>query len=52
MGKNTDENMGKNLSGKYIQKLLDHAKQSATNTFKTKKCLKDLTKECFRDSCT
>ena len=25
----------KTLSGKYSQKLLDHAKQSATDTFKT-----------------
>ena len=27
--------MGKNLSGKYSHKLLDHAKQSATDTLKT-----------------
>ena len=34
-----DENIGKNLSkilsGKYSQKLLDHAKQSMTGAFKT-----------------
>ena len=34
MGKNNDENINKNLSGKYSQKL-DHAKQSATDAFKT-----------------
>ena len=28
-------NIGKNLSSKYSQKLLDHAKQSATDVFKT-----------------
>ena len=28
------KNISKNLSGKYIKKLLDHAKQSATDTFK------------------
>ena len=37
--KNLDENIGKNLrkilSGKYSQKLLDHAKQSMTGAFKT-----------------
>ena len=27
MGKNIGKNVGKNLSGKYSQKLLDHAKQ-------------------------
>ena len=33
--KNISKNLsGKNLSGKYIKKLLDHAKQSATDTFK------------------
>ena len=26
--------MSQNLSGKYSQKLIDHAKQSATNAFK------------------
>ena len=28
-------NIGKNLSSKYSQKLLDYAKQSATDAFKT-----------------
>ena len=28
------KNLSNNVSGIYIQKLLDHAKQSATNTFK------------------
>ena len=27
MGKNIDENISKNIGGKYSQKLLDHAKQ-------------------------
>ena len=42
MGKNIGKNMSKNLSGKYSaamlaerQKLLDHAKQSPTDAFKT-----------------
>ena len=42
MGKNIGKNISKNLSGKYTpgmlaarQKLLDHAKQSATDAFKT-----------------
>ena len=35
MGKNIDKNISKNLSGKYTLKLLDHAKKSATDTFKT-----------------
>ena len=42
MGTSIGKNIGKNLSGKYSpgmlairQKLLDHAKQSATDTFKT-----------------
>ena len=30
MGKNIGRNISKNLSGKYRQKLLDHAKKSAT----------------------
>ena len=34
-GKNIDKNISKNLSGKYRQKLLDDAKQSATDAFKT-----------------
>ena len=37
--KNTSKNIGKNLSkilsGKYCQKLLDHAKKSATDALKT-----------------
>ena len=37
--KNMDENIGQNISksvnSKYNQKLLDHAKQSATDAFKT-----------------
>ena len=35
MGKNIDKNISKGLSGKYSQKLLDHAKQSATDALKT-----------------
>ena len=42
MGKKVGKNMSKNLSGKYSpgmlaarQKLLDHAKQSPTDAFKT-----------------
>ena len=35
MGKNLSKNISKNLSRKYNQKLLDHAKQSATDAFKT-----------------
>ena len=35
MGKNIGKNTSKNLSGKYSQKLLDHAKQSATDAHKT-----------------
>ena len=42
IGKNTGKNISKSLSGKYgpcklamRQKLLDHAKQSATNAIKT-----------------
>ena len=35
IGKNVSKNISKNLSGKYSQKLLDHSKQSATDTFKT-----------------
>ena len=35
MGKNIGKNISKNVSRKYSQKLLDHAKQSATDTFKT-----------------
>ena len=35
MGKNGCKNTSKNLSCNYSQKLLDHAKQSATNALKT-----------------
>ena len=35
MGKNIGINISKNLSGKYNKKLLDHAKQSATDALKT-----------------
>ena len=35
MGKYIDKNISKNLSGKYNHKLLDHAKQSATDASKT-----------------
>ena len=35
MGKNFGKNISKNLPGKYSQKLLDHAEQSATDAFKT-----------------
>ena len=31
MGKNVGKNISKNLSSKYSQKLLNHAKQSATD---------------------
>ena len=34
MGKNNGKNISKNLSGKYSQKRLDHAKQSATDALK------------------
>ena len=33
--RNTVKNMSKNLSSKYSQKLVNHAKQSATDAFKT-----------------
>ena len=33
--RNIGKNINKNLSSKYSQKLLDHAKQSATNAFQT-----------------
>ena len=33
--KNNGENISKNLRGKYSQKLLDHAKKSATDALKT-----------------
>ena len=35
MGKNFGKKINKNLSGKYSQKLLDHAKKSAIDAFKT-----------------
>ena len=35
IGKNIGKNINRNFSGKYRQKLLDHAKQSATDKFKT-----------------
>ena len=34
MGTNVAKNVSKSLSGKYSQKLLDHAKKSATGTLK------------------
>ena len=35
MGKNIGNNIGKTWSGKYSQKLIDHAKQSTTDACKT-----------------
>ena len=35
MDKSIDKNISKSLSGKYSQKLLDHAQQSATDALKT-----------------
>ena len=35
MGKNIGKNISKNLSSKYCQKVLDHAKKSATDALKT-----------------
>ena len=35
MGKNVSKNISKNLGGKYSQKPLDNAKQSATDALKT-----------------
>ena len=35
MGENINKNESKSLNSKYSQKLLDHAKQSATDAFKT-----------------
>ena len=37
MFENVAKNISKNLSVKYSQKLLDHAKQSATDVLKTSK---------------
>ena len=34
MGKNSGKNISKNVSSKYSQKLLDHAKQYATDALK------------------
>ena len=39
MDKNIRKNMGKNLSSKYRQKLIDHAKQSATHKTASKKVI-------------
>ena len=35
MGTSIDENINKNIRGKYGQKRVDHAKQSATDVLKT-----------------
>ena len=35
VSRGTGKNISKNLSGKYSQKLFDHAKQSATDALKT-----------------
>ena len=35
MGKNINKIIGKNLSSEYSKKILDHAKQSAIDAFKT-----------------
>ena len=35
MGKNIGKNISKNLSTEYSQKIIDHAKQCATDAFKT-----------------
>ena len=35
MGENIGKKISKSLKSKYIQKLLDHAEQSATDAFKT-----------------
>ena len=35
MGKNIAKNISKSSTGKYSQRLLDHAKQSVTDVFKT-----------------
>ena len=35
MGRNIGKNISKNSSSKYTQKLLDHAKKSATDALKT-----------------
>ena len=43
--RNIGENISKNLKGKYSQKLIDHAKQSAADAFKTasKKAIQKIT---------
>ena len=43
--RNIGENKSKNLKGKYSQKLIDHAKQSAVDAFKTasKKAIQKIT---------
>ena len=35
MGKNIHENISKNLNGNYSEKLIDYAKQSARDVFRT-----------------
>ena len=35
IGKNISKNLSKNLTSKYNQKLINHAKQSATDALKT-----------------
>ena len=35
MGKNVHKSISKNLNGNYSEKLIDHAKQSARDVFKT-----------------
>ena len=35
MGRNIGKNISKNLYSKYSEKLIDHAKQSATDVLKT-----------------
>ena len=35
MSRNVGKNIGKNLSGKYNQEAIDHAKTSATDALKT-----------------
>ena len=51
MGKNIGQNIRKNLSGKFSQKLVDHAKQFATDIVKTtSKILIQKTAEAAGDS--
>ena len=50
MAKNVDENISKNMSGKYSQKYCAHAKESATDALKTSsKRFMQKTKETIRD---